>query len=93
MGSKRSISSGKLYNSESIVSTECFLIDAILMGGEANAKVTFYDSDSQDIADAVEVGFISQKVPKLDCSKHCLHGIYAEAEDGAEFMVGYNLRG
>ena len=67
MGSKRSISSGKLYNSESIVSTECFLIDAILMDGGTDAKVTFYDSENEDIVDALEVGFISQKVPKLDC--------------------------
>ena len=86
----KSISSGILSHSELIVDHESWLNGAILTGGSTDAKVTFYDSDDDDLGDALEIGFISKDVPYFDYCVHASKGIYAEVENGAEYMV---LRG
>jgi len=86
----KSISSGILTASELIIDEEAWLNGAILTGGSIDSKVTFYDSDDDDLGDALEIGFISKDVPHFPYCVHAVHGIYAEVENGAEFMV---LRG
>lgn len=84
---KKSISSGILNASDKILEEEGWLNGAILTGGTADSKVILYDSADDDLNDALEIGFLSQDVPLFDFAVHCVYGIYAEAEEGAEFMV------
>ena len=84
---KKSISSGILSESTRIFEEEGWLNGAILTGGGVDAKVIFYDSANEDIGDALEIGFVSQAVPFFNFAVHCVYGIYAEPEEGAEFMV------
>ena len=84
--SVKSISSGILTSSDRIFEEEGWLNGAILTGGGVDAMVTFYDSADEDLAGKLEIGYISQVVPLFDFAVHCRHGIYAEAENGAEFM-------
>ena len=84
-------SSGILISSGIILEREGWLEAAILTGGGTDAKVTFYDSANDDIGDELEIGFISQSVPVFDISSHAVNGIYAEIEEGAEFIVFYSI--
>lgn len=84
---KKSISSGILTSSDRIVEEECWLNGAILTGGGVDAIVTFYDSADEDLGGKLEVGYVSQAVPLFDFAVHCINGIYAEVDEGAEFMV------
>ena len=83
---KKSISSGILSASARILEEEGWLNGAILTGGSTDSIVTFYDSADEDLGGKLEVGFISQAVPLFDFAVHCSNGIYAEVEEGAEFM-------
>ena len=83
----KSISSGILTNSDIILEREGWLMGAILTGGGIDSKVTLYDSADDDLGDALEIGFISADVPHFDYMVHCTKGIYAEVENGAEFLV------
>jgi len=84
---KKSISSGILSESSRILEGEGWLNGAILTGGGVDAKVIFYDSADEDLGDALEVGFVSQEVPFFNFAVHCVYGIYAQVDEGAEFMV------
>ena len=86
----KSISSGILTASGIVIDEEAWLNGAILTSGSTDAKVTFYDSDNDDLGDALVIGFISREVPHFPYCVHASKGIYAEVENGAEFMV---LRG
>lgn len=83
---KKSISSGILTESARIFEEEGWLNGAILTSGGVDAQVIFYDSADEDLGDALEIGFISQNVPHFPYAVHCQYGIYAEVENGAEFM-------
>ena len=52
--------------------------------------VTFYDSADEDLGGKLEIGYVSQAVPLFDFAVHCRHGIYAEVEEGGEYMVLYD---
>ncbi|MDD2777986.1 MAG: hypothetical protein PHI16_03705 [Methanocellales archaeon] len=84
---KQSISSGIKTSSDIISENECWLNGAILTGGSVDSIVTFYDSADDDISGKLEVGYVSQAVPLFDFAVHCRYGIYAEIEEGAEYMV------
>ena len=86
MGVKKSISSGILIASARIFEEEGWLNGAILTGGSTDAMVTFYDSADEDLGGKLEIGYISQAVPHFDYAVHCRYGIYAEVENGAEFL-------
>ena len=83
---KKSISSGIKTSSEQIIQEECWLNGAIMTGGSIDSIVTFYDSADDDLGSKLEVGYISNSVPLFDFAVHCRYGIYAEAENGAEFL-------
>ena len=85
--SKESISSGIKTSSGIIMDSECWLNGAILTGGSTDSIVTFYDSADDDLGGKLEVGYISQAVPLFDFAVHCRYGIYAEVEEGAEYLV------
>ena len=85
--SKESISSGIKTSSGIILDSECWLNGAILTGGSIDSIVTFYDSADDDLIGKLEVGYISQAVPLFDFAVHCRYGIYAEIEEGAEYLV------
>jgi len=87
--SEKCISSGILSASERIVEEECWIVGAVLTSGNIDAKAIFYDSGNEDLADKLEVGFVSNAVPAFNKIVHCLDGIYAELLDGAEVMVFY----
>ena len=87
---KKSVSSGILTNSARIFEEEGWLNGAILTGGSTDAMVTFYDSADEDLGDKLEVGYVSQAVPLFDFAVHVKNGIYAEVENGAEFMALYD---
>ena len=87
---KQSISSGIKTSSDRILEQEGWLNGAILTGGGVDAIVTFYDSADEDLGGKLEVGYISQVVPLFDFAVHCKNGIYAEVEEGAEYMVLYD---
>jgi len=82
-----SISSGIKNSSDIIRDSECWFEGAILTGGSTGSMVTFYDSADDDLGGKLEVGYISQAVPSFNYAIHCRHGLYAEVEDGAEYMV------
>ncbi len=82
-----SISSGIKTSSAQIRDEECWLEGAILTDGSVDTIVTFYDSADDDLASKLEVGYISQAVPYFKHSVHCRYGLYAEIEEGAEYMV------
>jgi len=84
---KQSISSGIKTSSGIIRDEECWLNGVILTGGSTDSMVTFYDSADDDLGGKLEVGYISQAVPLFDFAVHCVHGIYAEVEEGAEYLV------
>ena len=84
---KQSISSGILTESSRILEEEGWLNGAILTGGSTDSMVTFYDSADEDLGGKLEVGYISQAVPLFDFAVHCVHGIYAEVDEGAEYLV------
>ena len=85
--STKSISSGIKTSSGIILDSEGWLNGAILTGGSTDSIVTFYDSADDDLGGKLEVGYISQTVPLFDFAVHCANGIYAEVEEGAEYMV------
>ena len=87
---KQSISSGILSSSARILEEEGWLNGAILTGGSTDSIVTFYDSVDEDLGGKLEVGYISQAVPLFDFAVHCRYGIYAEVEEGAEFLALYD---
>ena len=82
-----SISSGIKTSSVIIHDSECWLEGAILTDGSVDSIVTFYDSADDDLVGKLEVGYISQAVPYFEHSIHCRYGLYAEIEEGAEYMV------
>ncbi len=84
---KKSVSSGILTSSARIFEEEGWLNGAILTGGSTDAMVTFYDSADEDLGGKLEVGYISQAVPLFDFAVHVKYGIYAEVEEGGEYMV------
>jgi hypothetical protein len=86
MSVKKSISSGILSSSARIFEEEGWLNGAILTGGSTDAMVTFYDSADEDLGGKLEIGYISKVVPLFNYAVHCRFGIYAEVENGAEFM-------
>ena len=87
---KKSVSSGILTNSARIFEEEGWLNGAILTGGGTDAIVTFYDSADEDLGGKLEVGYISQAVPLFDFAVHVKNGIYAEVENGAEYLTLYD---
>jgi len=87
---KKSISSGILTASARIFEEEGWFNGAILTGGSTDAMVTFYDSADEDLGGKLEVGYISQAVPLFDFAVHVKYGIYAEVENGAEFLAIYD---
>ena len=87
---KKSVSSGILTSSARIFEEEGWLNGAILTGGSTDATVTFYDSADEDLGGKLEVGYISQAVPLFDFAVHVKYGIYAEVEEGSEYMVLYD---
>ena len=84
---KQSISSGIKTSSGIILDSEGWLNGAILTGGSTDSIVTFYDSADDDLGGKLEIGYVSQAVPLFDFAVHCRHGIYAEIEEGSEYMV------
>ncbi len=87
---RKSVSSGILTNSARIFEEEGWLNGAILTGGSTDATVTFYDSADEDLGGKLEVGYISQAVPLFDFAVHVKYGIYAEVENGGEFLALYD---
>ena len=87
---KKSISSGIRTSSVAILEGEGWLNGAILTNGSVDSKVFFYDSADADLGDKRVVGFISNEVPSFDYAVHCVNGIYAEIEEGAEFLCLYD---
>ena len=87
---KKSVSSGILTASARIFEEEGWFNGAILTGGSTDAMVTFYDSADEDLGGKLEVGYISQAVPLFDFAVHVKYGIYAEVEEGAEFLCMYD---
>ena len=87
---KKSVSSGILTASARIFEEEGWLNGAILTGGSTDSMVTFYDSADEDLGGKLEVGYISQAVPLFDFAVHCKYGIYAEVENGGEFLALYD---
>jgi len=87
---KQSISSGIKASSGIILAEEGWLNGAILTGGSTDSIVTFYDSADDDLGGKLEVGYISQTVPLFDFAVHCRYGIYAEVEEGAEYLCLYD---
>ena len=90
MGVKKSISSGILTASTRVFEEEGWLNGAILTSGSTDAIVTFYDSADEDLGSALEIGYVSKAVPLFNYAVHCKYGIYAEVENGAEYMVMYS---
>ena len=90
---RKSISSGILDESCRVYEQEGWLQGLILTGGGVDAKVILYDSADEDLVDATEIGFVSQGVPFFDFMVHCVYGIYAQVDEGAEFMVLYSKQG
>ena len=86
MKTNKSISSGILSSSAIVLDEEGWLNGAILTSGSTDAMVTFYDSADGNVSGKLEIGYISKAVPSFDYLVHCKHGIYAEVENGAEFM-------
>jgi len=84
---KQSISSDIKTSSAIIRDSECWLNGAIMTGGSIDSKVFFYDSADGDLGDKKVVGFISAEVPLFDFAVHCVNGIYAEIENGAEYLA------
>ncbi len=84
---KKSVSSGILTASARIFEEEGWLNGAILTGGSTDSIVTFYDSADEDLGGKLEIGYISQTVPLFDFAVHCKYGIYAEVDEGAEYIV------
>jgi len=84
---KKGISSGILTSSGIILEEEGWLNGAILTGGTTDSIVTFYDSADSDLGGKLEIGYVSQAVPLFDFAVHCRYGIYAEVEEGAEYLV------
>ena len=87
---RKSVSSGILTASARIFEEEGWLNGAILTGGSTDATVTFYDSADEDLGGKLEVGYISQAVPLFDFAVHVKYGIYAEVENGGEFLALYD---
>ena len=91
MGRKR-ISSG-IDESCRVYEQDGWLQGVILTGGGIDAQVILYDSADEDIATATAIGFVSRDVPFFDFMVHCAEGIYANVDEGAEFMVLYSKQG
>ncbi len=87
---RKSVSSGILTASARIFEEEGWLNGAILTGGSTDATVIFYDSADEDLGGKLEVGYISQAVPLFDFAVHVKYGIYAEVENGGEFLALYD---
>ena len=87
---RKSVSSGILTASARIFEEEGWLNGAILTGGSTDSSVTFYDSADEDLGDKLEIGYISQAVPLFDFAVHVKYGIYAEVENGGEFLALYD---
>ena len=87
---KQSISSGIKTSSDRILEEEGWLNGAILTGGSVDSIVTFYDSADDDLGGKLEIGYISQAVPLFDFAVHCRYGIYAEIEEGSEYLCLYS---
>ena len=90
MGVKKSISSGILTASARVFEEEGWLNGAILTGGSTDAMVTFYDSADGSIGGKLEIGYVSKVVPLFNYAVHCKYGIYAEVENGAEYLCMFS---
>ena len=90
-GAKGVGSSGELIGSQAVLESDGWFIGAIMTAGTGDAKVTIYDSESDDLGGKRKLAILTPTLNKVDIACTCREGIYVEVAEGAECIVYFSM--